>query len=289
MRFHLAVAFLDTSQLLDIARASDATGYAGIYVSDHLFHPRRLQSRYTYSPHADGSPIWPPDTDWPDPWCLISAMAGTTAMLHFTTGVYIAPARDLVTVAKLVGTAAVLSGGRVRLGVGAGWCKEEFDATGQRFEDRGRRLDDMIPALRALWRGGWVEYHGTHYDVPEMQMNPSPAVPVPIYGGGHSAPAVRRAVELCDGWLGASAYAPDEAWARLAEVTGALERTGRSDQPFDIYLAVRAAPDLDLYRRLEDAGVTDLICAPWMGAREPTLAARVAATEDFAEQVIARM
>ena len=272
MRFHQAVAFLDTSQLLDLARASDATGYAGIYVADHLFHPRRLQSRYTYSPHADGSPIWPPDTDWPDPWCLISAMAGTTATLHFTTGVYIAPARDLLTVAKLVGTAAVLSGGRVRLGVGAGWCKEEFDATGQRFEDRGRRLDDMIPALRALWRGGWVEYHGTHYDVPE-----------------HSAPAVRRAVELCDGWLGASAYAPDEAWARLAEVTGALERTGRSDRPFDIYLAVRAAPDLDLYRRLEDAGVTDLICAPWMGAREPTLAARVAATEDFAEQVIARM
>src|SRR5207248_1669957 len=105
VRFHQAVAFLDTSQLLDLARASDATG----------------------------SPIWPPDTDWPDPWCLISAMAGTTATLQFTTGVYIAPARDLVTVAKLVGTAAVLSGGRVRLGVGAGWCKEEFDATGQRF------------------------------------------------------------------------------------------------------------------------------------------------------------
>ena len=289
MRFHQAVAFLETSQLLDLARASDTTGYAGIYVSDHLFYPRRLRSRYTYSPHADGSPIWPPETDWPDPWCLISAMAGTTTTLHFTTGVYIAPARDLVTVAKLVGTAAVLSDDRVHLGVGAGWCKEEFDATGQRFDDRGRRLDDMIPALRALWRGGWVSYHGSHYDVPEMQMNPSPATPVPIYGGGHSTPAVRRAAELCDGWLGASAYAPDDAWQRLGVITDALERAGRSAERFDIYLAVRAAPDLDLYRRLEDAGVTDLICAPWMGAPEPTLAARVAATEDFAEQVIARM
>ena len=110
-----------------------------------------------------------------------------------------------------------------------------------------------------------------------------------FYGGGHSTPAVRRAAELCDGWLGASAYAPDDAWQRLGVVTDALERAGRASARFDIYLAVRAAPDLDLYRRLEDAGVTDLICAPWMGAPEPTLTARVAATEDFADQVIARM
>ncbi len=84
-------------------------GYAGIYVSDHMFFPRDRQSRYTYSKAPDGSPFWDPETDWPDPRCLISAMAAVTTNLTFTTGVYIAPARDLMTVAKQVGTAAVLS------------------------------------------------------------------------------------------------------------------------------------------------------------------------------------
>ena len=157
-----------------------------------MFFPRERQSRYTYSTREDGAPgfgdHWDPDTHWPDAWCLISAMAAVTEHIEFTTGVYIAPARDLITVAKQVGTAAVLSSGRVALGVGVGWCEEEFVATGQDFHTRGKRLDDMIPALRALWAGGWVEYHGPHYDVPAMRMEPSPPRPIPIIGGGHSAP-----------------------------------------------------------------------------------------------------
>ena len=120
MRFHQAVAFLETDQLLDLCRATDALGYSGIYLSDHIFFPRKLESRYTYSPYDDGSPIWSPETDWPDNFCLISAMAAVTQQLTFTTGVYIAPARDLFTVAKAVGTAACISHGRVRLGVGVG-------------------------------------------------------------------------------------------------------------------------------------------------------------------------
>src|SRR2546423_8202867 len=121
MRFHQAVAFLETDQLLDLCRATDAAGYSGIYLSDHIFFPRELASRYTYSPYEDGSPIWSPETDWPDNFCLISAMAAVTQQLTFTTGVYIAPARDLFTVAKAVGTTACISQGRVRFGVGVGW------------------------------------------------------------------------------------------------------------------------------------------------------------------------
>ena len=197
MRFHQAVTFLPTLHALELAKAADTQGYDGMYVSDHMFFPRDRQSRYTYSTREDGAPgfgdHWDPDTHWPDPWCLISAMAAVTQRVEFTTGVYIAPARDLVTVAKQVGTAAVVSSGRVALGVGVGWCEEEFVATGQDFHTRGKRLDDMIPALRALWAGGWVEYHGPHYDVPAMRMEPSPPGPIPIIGGGHSAPALRRA------------------------------------------------------------------------------------------------
>lgn len=295
MRFHQAVAFLETDQLLDLCRATDDLGYAGIYLSDHIFFPRTLKSRYTYSPYEDGSPIWSPETDWPDNFCLISAMAAVSPRVLFTTGVYIAPARDLFTVAKAVGTAACISGGRVRFGVGVGWCKEEFDATGQDFHTRGRRLDDMIPALRALWTGGWVEYHGPHYDFDALQMNPTPPGPVPIYVGGHSEPALRRAARLGDGWIAAQAYTEQDAWHYLGLMKEHLAREGRGDDDFTIYMALNEMPDVDLYRRFEEAGVTDLICAPWMiaatsgGDYRSSLDAKLQATEQFAEAVIRKM
>ncbi len=296
MRFHQGVAFMETDQLLELCKASDSMGYAGMYVSDHLFYPKNLRSPYIYSPYDDGSPIWSPEANWPDSWCLISAMAAVTTNLHFTTGVYIAPARDLFTVAKAVGTAAYISHDRVHLGVGVGWCREEFEATGQDFSDRGRRLDDMIPALRALWAGGWVEHHGPYYDFEPLQMNPSPAAPIPIYGGGHSRPAMRRAARLCDGWLAASAYTPDEAWHHLGRLKEHLRAAGRDMDGFTVYMAIKALPDLDLYRRLEEAGVTDMICAPWMMAemserRDYTspLEAKIRATEQFAVDVISKM
>ena len=296
MRFHQAVTFLPVDEALALAVASDTMGYDGLYLSDHLFNPRDLESRYTYSKAPDGAPFWEKETAWPDPMCLISALAAVTTNLTFTTGVYIAPVRDLITVAKSVGTAAVLPHDRVRLGVGVGWCKEEYLQTGQDFHTRGKRLDDMIPALRALWQGGWVEYHGTHYDVPACQMNPAPARPIPILGGGESEPAIRRAATLCDGWINTGAVLPDEALTQVGRITDALKQAGRQDEPFAIYLAVKARPDVDLYKRLEDAGVTDLLCAPWMAVRpgpddspEKVRAERLEVCSLFAEHVIARM
>ncbi len=298
MRFHQALTFLPMLQALEVAKAADAQGYDGVYVSDHMFFPRERRSRYTYSKTEDGAPgfgdHWDPDTDWPDVWCFISAMAASTKKLHFTTGVYIAPARDLITVAKQVSTAAVVSGGRVNLGVGVGWSQEEFDATGQDFHTRGRRLDDMIPALRAIWSGGWVEYHGTHYDVPEMRMEPSPPGPIPILGGGHSSPALRRAATLCDGWVAAGAYSPEEARSYLSQLHAERRKAGRENDPFAIFLSLWSIPDLDLYRSFEEEyGVTDFLCAPAMVARvdkadppERQLESRIEASARFAEEVL---
>jgi probable F420-dependent oxidoreductase len=264
IKFHQSITFLPTRQAVALAKASDESGYGGIYISDHLFNPRALESRYTYSKRDDGAPGWESETPWPDPMCVISGLATVTEHLTFTTGVYIAPARDLITVAKSVGTAAVLSDNRVRLGVGVGWCKEEFDQTGQDFGSRGKRLDEMIPALRALWRGGWVEFHGDYYDVPECQMEPAPSAPIPIIGGGHSPVALRRTAALCDGWIAAGAYSEEEAWTHLGELRDALKVAGREDEPFLIYLSLMEMPDLDMFKRFADAGVTDFVCAPWM-------------------------
>ena len=294
MRFHQAVQFLPLEDVRALTLAADRLGFDGVYLSDHLFNPRELESKYTYSTAPDGAPFWEKETEWPDPMCLVSSLAAVTTDVTFTTGIYIAPVRDLITVAKSVGTAAVLSDNRVRLGVGVGWCKEEYVQTGQDFHNRGRRLDDMIPALRALWQGGWVEYHGTHYDVPECQMNPAPSQPVPILGGGDSEPALRRATTLCDGWINTGAVFPEEAFAQVATVREELARAGRLDEDFAMYLAVKAFPDLDLYKRLEDAGVTDLLCAPWMLAEaedgdtpETLRTKRLAQCEKYAEEFIA--
>ncbi len=141
-----------------------------------------------------------------------------------------------------------------------------------------------------------MEYHGTYYDVPACQMNPSPSLPVPFIGGGDSDAALVRASTLCDGWVNTGAAAPDEAFAQVGKIKDAVKRAGRENEPFSIYVAVRAFPDLDLYHRLEDAGVTDLLCAPWMSVRatdgdtpESIRQARLAVSEQFAENVIARM
>jgi len=298
VRFHQALTFIPTVQALEVAKAADSQGYAGVYVSDHMFFPRERKSRYTYSKRDDGAPgfgdLWDPDTDWPDVWCFISAMAAATHELCFTTGVYVAPARDLMTVAKQVSTAAALSGGRVNFGVGVGWSQEEFDATGQDFHTRGRRLDEMIPALRALWKGGWVEYHGSYYEVPEMRMEPSPPRPIPIYGGGHSEPALRRAASICDGWIAAGAYNPDEARSYLSQLHEQRRVAGREKEPFAIYLSLWADPDIDLYRSFEEEqGVTDFLCAPAMTAQvdrsdppERQLRQRIEASARFADEVV---
>jgi probable F420-dependent oxidoreductase len=296
VRFHQSITFLPTRQAVPLARACDALGYGGMYVSDHLFNPRNLESRYTYSVREDGAPEWGPETSWPDPMCVISAMAAVSEHLTFTTGVYIAPVRDLMTVAKSVGTAAVLSDNRVRLGIGAGWCKEEFDQTGQDFTNRGKRLNEMIVALRALWQGGWVEFHGDFYDVPECRMEPAPTAPVPIIGGGHSPVALQRTAALCDGWIAAGAYSEEEAWAHLAALREALSAAGRDGEPFPIYMSLRERPDVGMFHRFADAGVTDFICAPWMfvpvdpGAPDDTaLANRLGAVERFAQEIVAKV
>jgi len=100
MRFHLAVQFLPLEDMRALTLAADRHGYDGVYLSDHLFNPRELESKYTYSTAPDGAPFWEKETEWPDPMCLISSLAAITTNITFTTGIYIAPVRDLITVAK---------------------------------------------------------------------------------------------------------------------------------------------------------------------------------------------
>jgi alkanesulfonate monooxygenase SsuD/methylene tetrahydromethanopterin reductase-like flavin-dependent oxidoreductase (luciferase family) len=222
---------------------------------------------------------------------MIGAMAATTSRLRFTNAVYIAPSRPLLEVAKQVATAAVISEGRVALTVGAGWMREEFDLLGQSFDNRGKRLNEMIPALRALWEGGWVSWSGEHYQVPELMLEPHPPGPVPIMCGGESDAALRRAARLCDGWVG-TAYTWDAAVPFVERLHALRHEYGRADEPFEIMLALMEVPSADLYKRAEDIGITAVMVAPWMGAEgvDPAdVASFRTPIESFAEHVIAKV
>jgi len=287
-----AVAFLEVDQLLEVATAAEGMGFGAITVSDHVFFPGQLRSRYPYTP--DGTPFWSPDTPFPDPWVLIGAMASVTTRIRFTTNVYVAPARDLFTVAKLVATAAVLSGGRVALGAAPGWCEDEFLQTGQDFATRGPRMEEMVAALRTPWQGGMVAHHGRFFDFGPLQISPVPDAPIPIYLGGDSPVALRRAARVADGWIG-NAYDADGADAVLDRLEAELAAAGRTAEGFAKVLALYDPPSVDLYRRFADRGVTAVICAPWMVADQESgsftspLQTKLTAMERFAEDIIAKL
>ena len=286
MEIWTGTAFMKPAEVLAVAGMLDEAGFDGIVVSDHMIYPRELSSPY---PSPTGKPQWSPETAWPDSWVAIGAMAAVTRRIRFTNAVYIAPARPLLEVAKLVATAAVFSGDRVALTVGAGWMREEFDLMGQDFTTRGRRLDEMIPALRELWRGGWVSWSGTHYQVPEMMIEPHPEAPVPILCGGESAAALRRAARLCDGWVG-TAYSWEQARDRIDTLRTLRREYGRHNDTFQIMLALTEPLSADLLRRAEDIGVTALMCSPWASAGATALPAGIdqyrIAIERFAETVM---
>jgi probable F420-dependent oxidoreductase len=263
MKFWASTAFTDPLQCVALAKLCDEVGVDGVMMSDHQIFPKVLQRPYPYSPYPDGRPIWEPETPWPDVWVTIGAMAGSTTNIHFGTSVYIAPARSLLTVAKAVGTAAVLSDNRVHLGMGAGWMKEEFDLNGIAYDTRGKRSDEMIPALREMWKGGWVEYHGEHFDLGPLTMEPHPTKPIPIWNGGHTNPALRRAARLCDGWVG-NAYSEEDAEHYIGILKKYLAEYGRQNDPFEIIIGLYVAPTPDVLRKWEDKGVTGLLCVPWM-------------------------
>lgn len=248
-----------------LAGVAEEVGFDSVAVSDHVFYPSYLESKYPYTP--DGVPQFSPDENWPDVWVAIGHMAAVTERLRFLTNVYVLPLRNPFVVAKAVGTAAYMSGDRVGLGIGAGWMREEFDQLEQPFSRRGKRMDEMLEVLRELWRGGMVEHHGEFYDFDPLEMKPAPARPVPVYVGGHSEVALRRAGRN-DGWLGMY-YSPEELIGHCRTLDGIRSELGTSDRPFEIIASPLARPSRDLLDELEGAGVTTILTSAWMATGEP--------------------
>jgi len=259
MRFYVSCAFLKTSEVIEIAKAADDLGYDGLGIPDHVVNLETLATPYPYT--DDGERRWQPFTDWPDPWVLVGALAQATERLKFLTTVYIPAMRDPYSAAKAIGTAAYLADGRVELGIGVGWCEEEFTLMGQQFAKRGKRTDEMIELMRTLWQPGWTEFEGEFYQTPRLEMTPTPP-PIPIYSGGLSDIALRRAAGL-DGWIG-DLITLDQAIERVEKVRALRAEKGLGMDGYTVVTPLADAFTAEHYERAAVAGIDGIITMPWV-------------------------
>lgn len=285
MKFWQSITWAETDQLLDLARFAETLGFEGIIGADHALYPQTMVPGYPYS--ESGYPPQTGESEYPDMWTSSAAMLAVTERLRVVCGVYVLPLRNPIEVAKQAATLSILSKGRFALGVGSGWMKEEFDLYGVDFKSRGRRMDEMIEVMRGLWTGEFFEYHGEFFDFDPIIVSPRPTHPVPLYFGGAAPIAMRRTAREGDGWIGVGNTA-EEVPGLMAELSALRAKTDRAGDPIDTLIGLYDDADVDLFRRLEDDGMTSGIHLPfWFAFDGPsTLDQKKALMEAFAERVL---
>lgn len=261
MKFWQVLSFSEPGQLLRLSVAAEEAGFEGVLLADHIFFPERIESKYPYS--EDGKPMFDGSTPFPDPWTTMAAMSAVTERLRMATMVFILPLRSPLELAKTLGTLSLLSGGRVVLGAGSGWIREEFEILGAPWETRGARMTEMVEVMRKLWSGASVSHQGEHFRFPSVQMSPAPPAPIPVYFGGISALAMKRAARIGDGWIG-SGQTPKQAAELLDRLHAMRKEFGREHEPFETMVPLVVPPELDLLKRLEaEHGMTSTSCYPF--------------------------
>lgn len=183
-----------------MAQRLEDAGFESLWVSDHVVMPAEVHSPYPFA--ADGRATWPSDTPYFDAIVALTLIAAATQRVRFGTAVLVLPQRAPVILAKQLASIDALSGGRLELGVGAGWLAEEFSALNVPFESRGNRFVEWIDLLRECWTGDPAAHTGEYYTLAGgVLCRPASVHPIPILIGGHSHRAIRRAGEIGDGWL----------------------------------------------------------------------------------------
>ena len=192
--------FTDPDVVLPFVQRAEALGYESVWTAEHVVIPTSYASVYPYNP--DGKLPFKPDAPIIDPLVALTFIAATTTRLRLGTGVNILPQASPLYLAKWASSIDHLSRGRLMLGLGVGWLREEFEAIGVPFARRGRRADEYLEALKAVWTGEDVEYRGEFVDWHDFSMRPTPAQHggVPLVIGGVTPPAIRRTVKYGDGW-----------------------------------------------------------------------------------------
>ena len=251
----------EVDQFVEIAKHAEEVGYYGITLADHLVMPTRItESVYPYTP--DGKIWWAEDNPWPDPWVTLTAMGVATKKLHLATNIYLAALRDPFTGARAVAAASIFTEGRIHCGVSVGWIKEEYDLLGIDFHTRGRRLDETIEVMRKLWTGKSVDHKGEFFQFENALMAPAPFGHVPIWSGGASKAALRRAARN-DGWLGVPQML-DQLLETIKGFQVIRKELGKQDDPFDVCCSLMQPLTPDVQAQLEELGADNNMVLPWV-------------------------
>jgi probable F420-dependent oxidoreductase len=231
-----------------IITEGEALGFDYATVSDHIMVPRNLESKYPYTDSGE----FPAGTQaaWLEQLATTAYFAALTKKLRFVLSVMVVPHRPAVLTAKLLSTIDFLSKGRLTLGIGVGWCREEFEAIGAApFDDRGLVTDEWMAACKELWTADLPKFSGKYVKFDDVVFTPKPVQnPIPIWVGGESAPALRRTVKYAHGWypVGTNPQFPMNTLSRfrtgLARFRGFAERAGRDPAEITIALRVLAGP-----------------------------------------------
>ena len=239
----------------DIAQTAEALGFSYVLAYEHVLgvDPDRAGWDGPYDFRSS----------FQSPLLLFSYMAGVTEQLGFATGILILPQRQTALVAKQAATLDVLSGGRLRLGIGVGWNEPEYTALGENFHDRGRRLEEQVQVLRSLWIKPLVSFSGTWHNIPQAGINPLPVQqPIPIWFGGHAEVVLKRAARMADGWL-PNYRSAEDAQPMLNKLDRFLEQAGRDRSEFGLEARIRygdgqAAQWQQLLQGWQEAGATHI-------------------------------
>ncbi|MFY9328964.1 MAG: TIGR03619 family F420-dependent LLM class oxidoreductase [Georgfuchsia sp.] len=288
MKFWNQLAFIEDEQLIEAAQFCEEIGFDAVGVSDHMFVPEKLETRYPMS--KDGKPFFTIETKWsfPDTWVALAMIAGATKRIKLFQSTYVLPARNPIEVAKATGTLAALSNHRLYLCGSVGWMKEEFDTYGVDFHTRGKRADEMIGVLRKLWSGNIVEHHGHFFNFERLRVLPAPGH-VPFIACGGSAAVMKRAACLGDGWMNDGSNKLADMPPIIASLNAMRHEAGREHLPFEIIMLLTGSKwDIDAIHRAEDMGVTAVQFLPafFKFGKRSTLDEKKQLWEDFAEKII---
>ena len=218
----------DPQAIKDYAQTAEGLGYDYLLVYDHVLgaQPDRLPA--LTGPYTDAHPFH-------EPMVLFGFLAAATTALELVTGILILPQRQTALVAKQTAAVDVLSGGRLRLGIGIGWNYVEYDALGKNFRTRGRQVEEQIEVLRKLWTQPLVTHRTDDHNIDNAGILPLPVQrPIPIWFGGVAEPVLERAARLGDGWMPAGRLPDDEMRGHLERLRGYLRDNGRDPGSFGI-------------------------------------------------------
>ena len=221
--------------LRNVAQRAEALGYDHVWVSDHIILPKKVDSFYPYA--EDGVATFKPDEPYYEPLSALNFIAGCTQRVRLGTHVLIIPYRNPVLTAKILSTLDVLSGGRVILGAGVGWMEEEFQAMGlDTYKDRGAVTDEYLQVYKELWTKEDASFDGKYYQISDTGFEPKPVQKPhpPVWIGGHSGPAVRRAAKYGDGWMPIglrppAILEPEELAGKIARLRKLTVEAGRAE------------------------------------------------------------